>query len=109
MIPTVQITGDPDMHPEHPVQDAYQLASGQVDLSKLRIKSHHTRVFDLMSAESRDEYDKLYVELSDKVRQGKILISGNTRETLTRPDGSTGWFKFVEWTEFDTSEILGAK
>lgn len=108
MIPNVQITGEPDPHPEKPVNDAYELASGQVDLNKLKIKGHHSVVFDLMSGESREEYDRLYKELLEKSREGKIVVSSNSREILTRPDGSTGWFKYLEWTEFDTSEILGA-
>ena len=108
MIPNVQITGEPDLHPEKPVNDAYELASGQVDLNKLKIKDHRSVVLDLMSQSDRDTYDKLYKELLEKSREGKIVVSSNVRETLTRPDGSTGWFKYLEWTEFDTSEILGA-
>ena len=108
MIPNVQITGAPDLHPEKPVHDARELASGQVDLSSLPVKGHSVRVFDLMDKDGRDEYEKLYVDLMNKSREGSILVSGNIRETLSRPDGSTGWFRLVEWTEFDTSSILGA-
>lgn len=107
MIPTVQITGAPDTHPEKPIHDAYELAAGQVDLSKLAIRKHNARVFDLMNAEERVAYEDLYLKLLNKSKEGKILISSNTREVLQKPDGSTGWFKFIEWTEFDTSEILG--
>lgn len=108
MIPNVQITGAPDLHPEKPVHDARELASGKVDLLKLPVAGHSTRVFDLMDQAEREEYDKLYIDLMNKSREGKIIISSNSREVLQRPDGSTGWFKFLEWTEFDTSEILGA-
>jgi hypothetical protein len=108
MIPTVQITGEPDLHPEKPVHDAYELASGQIDISKLKAKGHCARVFNLMIEEDRKKYEELYVELMNKAREGKILISSNVREVLHNSDGSTGWYKFIEWTEFDTSEILGA-
>jgi hypothetical protein len=108
MIPTIQIVGEPDLHPERPIHDAHELSTGQIDINKLKAKNHCTRVFDLMSKDERQEYESLYVELLNKSREGKILVSSNTREVLQRPDGSTGWFKFLEWTEFDTSEILGA-
>ena len=108
MIPNIQIQGDPDTHPEKPVHDAYELASGQLDVLNLNAKAHNARVFDLMSTDERTEYEKLYLELLKKSKEGKIYISSNTREVLTRPDGSTGWFKYLEWTEFDTSDILGA-
>lgn len=108
MIRNIQIEGAPDSHPEKPVYDAHQLAAGKVDLSTLAITGHSVRVFDLMDADQRDEYEKLYVTLSDLSRQGKILISSNIREVLRRSDGSTGWFKCLEWTTFDTSSILGA-
>jgi hypothetical protein len=108
MIKNVQITGDPDTHPEKKVHDAYELASGQIDITKLGIAEHHARVFDLMDADDRSEYEKLYIELLNASKEGKILISSNSREVLSRPDGSTGWFKYIEWTVFDTSDILGA-
>lgn len=108
MIPTIQITGEPDLHPEKPIHDAYELASGQIDLSKLKAKEHRVKVFNLMSEGDRKEYEELYVELMNKAREGKIIISSNNREVLHNQDGSTGWYKFIEWTEFDTSEILGA-
>ena len=108
MIRNVQIEGEPDSHPEKRMYDAYELATGQIDLTKLKAKSHSVKVFDMMSASDREEYEKLYVLLMNKSKEGKIIISSNTREVLSRSDGSTGWFKFIEWTEFDTSEILGA-
>lgn len=108
MIPNVQIQGEPDPHPEKPVHDAYELASGQVDVLKLKAKEHHAKVFNLMVDSERSEYEKLYLELLNKSKEGKIYISSNIKEILTMPDGSTGWFKYLEWTEFDTSEILGA-
>lgn len=108
MIPNVQIDGEPDTHPEKPIHDAYQLATGQIDPSSLTVTAHNVRVFDLMDRNDRKEYEKLYVELMGKSRQGRIFIVGNTRETLVMPDGSTRWFKFLEWSEYDTSDILGA-
>jgi hypothetical protein len=62
----------------------------------------------MMSAEDRDAYGKLYVELCRLAKEGKIFIVSNTREVLQNPDKSTGWFKYLEWTRFDTSKILGA-
>lgn len=108
MIPTVQIKGEPDSHPEKPVYDARELAAGQVDLSGLQIKAHNTRVFNLMDTQQCKDYEILYMQLMTKAREGKILISSNIREVLQNKDGSTGWYKLLEWTEFDTSEILGA-
>lgn len=107
MIKNIQIEGEPDAHPEKPIHDAYELATGQIDLSKLKAKEHRAIVFNLMSEEDRKKYEDLYVELMNKSREGKIIISSNTREVLHNKDGSTGWYKFIEWTEFDTSEILG--
>lgn len=108
MIPAVLIEGEPDTHPEKPVHDAYQLATGQIDPSSLTVKSHNVRVFDLMDGNDRTEYERLYVELLEMSRQGRILILGNARETLVMPDGSARWFKFLEWSEYDTSGIMGA-
>ena len=48
MIPNVQIVGAADTHPEKPVFDARQLASGQIDLMQLPVKESHVEVFDLM-------------------------------------------------------------
>lgn len=108
MIPNVQINGDPDLHPEKPVFDARQLAQGQIDLMQLPIRESHVEVFDLMDRDERERYTKLYKELAPLVKSGKVFLTVNSREVLTRADGSTGWFKYLEWIEFDTSEILGA-
>ena len=108
MIPNVQINGDPDLHPEKPVFDARQLAQGQIDLMQLPIKESHVEIFDLMDKDERERYTKLYKELAPLVKAGKVFLTVNSREVLTRADGSTGWFKYLEWIEFDTSEILGA-
>lgn len=108
MIPNVQINGDPDLHPEKPVFDARQLAQGQIDLMQLPVKESHVEVFDLMDKDERERYTKLYKELAPLVKAGKVFLTVNSREVLTRADGSTGWFKYLEWIEFDTSEILGA-
>ena len=107
MIPNVQITGAPDTHPEKPIYDAAQLAARQIDLSKLDVSEHHVRVFNMMSKGDREAYESLYVNLCRQAKEGKILIVSNTREVLQNPDGSTGWFKYLEWTRFDTSNILG--
>ena len=88
--------------------DARQLAAGQVDLMQLPIKETHVEVFDLMNADERVRYADLYRKLSPLVKAGKVFLTVNSREVLTRADGSTGWFKYLEWIEFDTSEILGA-
>lgn len=108
MIPNIQIEGDLDLHPEKPVHDAYELATGAIDPSSLPVSSQHVRVYDLMNEDQRTAYEKLYVDLANKAKAGKVIVTSNTRETLVRPDGSTGWFKYMEWTELDTSEILGA-
>lgn len=108
MIPNVQIVGAADTHPEKPVFDARQLASGQIDLMQLPIKESHVEVFDLMEKDDRARYTKLYKDLAPLVKAGKVFMTVNSREVLTRSDGSTGWFKYLEWIEFDTSEILGA-
>ena len=108
MIKNIQISGEPDTHPEKPVHDAYELASGQVDLSSLNIKGHHVEIFDMMDADGKRAYEDLYSTLLAKSKEGKIIVNSNVREVLTRADGSTGWYKYLEWTEFDTSEILGA-
>ena len=108
MIPNVQINGDPDLHPEKPVFDARQLAQGQIDLMQLPVKESHVEGFDLMDKDERERYTKLYKELAPLVKAGKVFLTVNSREVLTRADGSTGWFKYLEWIEFDTSEILGA-
>lgn len=108
MIPNIQISGAPDPHPEKPVYDASELAAGKVDLTGLAVTKHQVKVFNLMDDLERKNYEELYLDLIQKSKAGKILISSNVRETLHNSDGSTGWYKFIEWTEFDTSEILGA-
>ena len=108
MIPNVQIQGDPDLHPEKPVFDARQLAQGQIDLMQLPLRESHVEVFDLMDASERVRYMKLYKELAPLVKAGKVFLTVNSREILTRSDGSTGWFKYMEWIEFDTTGIIGA-
>lgn len=108
MIKTVQIDGEPDTHPEHPIHDASDLASGKVDLFQLPVSKHHVEVFDMMDCDSRSRYESLYSELAAMVKAGKAFVLSNSRSVLSRPDGSTGWYKYVEWTEFDTSGILGA-
>ena len=57
MIPTVQITGEPDLHPEKPVHDAYELAYGQIDIIKLKDKENCARFFNLMIEEDRKKYE----------------------------------------------------
>ncbi len=108
MIRNVQIEGEPDPHPERQVHDARELATGKINVASLPVSGHFIRVFDLFDEGQRREFERLYVDLVDKVRRGTVLISENVRESVTRQDGSTGWLKYIEWTEFDTSDILGA-
>lgn len=108
MIKTVQIEGAPDMHPEHPVHDAADLASGKIDMLSLPVSKHHVEVFDMMDQDARCKYESLYSDLASLVKAGKAYVLSNSRSVLSRPDGSTGWYKYVEWTEFDTTGILGA-
>ena len=107
MIHNIQIEGTPDTHPERPIYDAKELADGKL-ADILHVKSHHTEVFDVMNPDDRANYDRLYVELSDYSKKGSVYVISNRMETLTRDDGSTGWFRYVEWIEYDISEVLGA-
>lgn len=108
MIPNVQCTGEEDTHPEKPVYDARQLADGQIDVTQLTVKASHVAVYDLMDEEQREAYAKLHTNLLALAKAGKVYVTVNSREILTRADGSTGWFRYLEWIEYDTSEILGA-
>lgn len=108
MIRTVQIEGAPDTHPERRVPDASDLAEGRLDPSSLKVKAQHTMVFDMMDEGQRGEYEKLYVVLMEDVKAGKATVCANDRSVLSRKDGSTGWFRYLEWLEYDTSGIIGA-
>lgn len=108
MINNIQITGDPDTHPEKPVYDARSLALGQVDMTTLNILAHRVATFDLLNKEDVARYENLYKQLLDLAKSGKILISTNIREKMVLADGSNTWMRLLEWTEFDTSEIIGA-
>lgn len=70
----------------------------------VKLSGYHTEIFDMHSAKDRKAYSKLMMDLTLRIQVGKVRILFNDRKTMTRKDGSTGWFVFLEWMEFSRTD-----
>lgn len=76
----------------------------------VKATGHHVRIFDLHDAAERKDYEKTMLVLFDGTVARTHVIHASVRQVLPRQDGSSGWFSFIEWTEYvDTKPEKGDK
>lgn len=63
-------------------------------------QDHKVQIYDLHDPKSRKAYEKNFRVLIQGVQAGTHQIWDNERQLLIRPDGSQGWHRYVEWSEF---------
>ena len=66
----------------------------------VKISDYRVEVFDFANAKDRTAYAKRVKDLLAKMQVGRARIVSNSRNVLTRENGSTGWFGCLEWMEY---------
>lgn len=66
----------------------------------VKISDYRVEVFDFANAKDRTAYSKRVKDLLAKMQVGRARIVANSRNVLTRENGSTGWFGCLEWMEY---------
>ena len=74
----------------------------------VRISGYKTEIFDMHNAKQRAAYDKRMMDLSVRVQMRTAAILVHDRQLMTRKDGSTGWFGYLEWMEYAWEEADGS-
>ena len=66
----------------------------------VKISGYHTEIFDMHETKDRNAYAKRMLDLSVRAQAGTVRILINDRQVMTRKDGTTGWFNYLEWMEY---------
>lgn len=80
-----------------------RLNSGRV----VKLTGYETKVFDMHDTKQRAAYSKLMLDLTVRQQTRRVQILADDRQVMTRKDGTTGWFRYLEWMEFDWAEEKG--
>jgi len=67
----------------------------------ITLSGYKTEVFDLHVAKDRTAYTKRMLDLSQRAQLGTVRVLVHERQLISRKDGSTGWFAYLEWMEYD--------
>ena len=70
----------------------------------VKISGYKTEVFDMHIPKERSAYTKRMLDLARRAQVGTVRILVHDRQTLSRKDGSTGWFAYLEWMEYKRSD-----
>lgn len=73
----------------------------------VRLTGYETRIFDMHDAKARKEYSKLMLDLAVRQQMRTVNVLVDDRQVMTRKDGTTGWFRYLEWMEYDLSDNGG--
>ena len=65
------------------------------------LSAYKTEVFDMHVTKDRNAYTKRMLDLSQRAQIGTVRILIHDRQVMHRKDGSTGWFGYLEWMEYD--------
>lgn len=71
---------------------------------KVKVKSWHFKMFNLMSAPDVKEYERLRLRLFDKLRSKRCDIVREAVQVLTK-DGVQQLYQIVEWVELDFKAV----
>jgi hypothetical protein len=52
----------------------------------------------------RAAYARRMLDLSERVQLGTVRILVHDRQLLHRKDGSSGWFGYLEWMEYERDQ-----
>lgn len=68
------------------------------------IDTYSADVFDMHSAEDRARYSGLMLDLFPRIQAGSCIVWRNELQVLSRPDGSTGWMRYLEWSDYRVND-----
>lgn len=92
-----------------PSDDELKAGNERLQFGKLvKISGYETRIFDMHDSKARASYAKLMRDLSTRIQMASVRILVNDRQIMTRKDGTTGWFRYLEWMEFERAEADGS-
>lgn len=87
--------------------DASDLSAGDARLDSgrvVRLSGYETRIFDMHDTKQRAAYSRLMRDLAVRQQTGRVRMLVDDRQVMTRKDGTTGWFRYLEWMEFDWAD-----
>ena len=70
----------------------------------VKISGYHTEVFDMHVAKERNAYNRRMLDLSKRAQLGTVRLLVHDRQTMSRKDGSSGWFGYLEWMEYSRKD-----
>lgn len=80
---------------------AYQeIIDGVVAGRSIAIKRVKVEIFDLSDPKQVKRYEKLWKELLNKQTRMEVVVEAR-KDLVHRPDGTSYWMKYVEYTEFE--------
>lgn len=91
-----------------PSADEFKDGEDRLNAGKVvKLTGYETKVFDMHDAKQRAAYSKLMLDLSLRMQTRRAQVLANDKQVMTRKDGTTGWFRYLEWMEFDWAEEQG--
>lgn len=70
----------------------------------VNISGYKTEIFDMHDPKRVAAYNKRMLDLSRRAQVGTVRILVHDRQVMSRKDGSTGWFGYLEWMEYKRGE-----
>lgn len=84
-----------------PTEEELKDGLERLKLGKIvKISGYRTEIFDMHETKDRNAYAKRMLDLSLRSQAGTVRILINDRQVMTRKDGTTGWFNYLEWMEY---------
>lgn len=90
--------------PEGPSPEDIEAGRMKVMFNKhVKLRGHHSRIFNLHVEEEARAYEKLIMEIALGTQANTHTLWGNQKELLLQ-DHTQQWFRHVEWSEFELIE-----
>lgn len=75
----------------------------------VKLTGYETRIFDMHDSKQRNAYSKLMLDLMVRQQARRVSLLVDDRQVMTRKDGTSGWFRYLEWMEFDWADVKTEK
>lgn len=102
---SAQLASAPNFSGVPVVDDIDKARERLMNPKRVKAVAHKVEVFDLHDAGEREAYEKLNLALFKGLEAKTHVMVAAERKILPRKDGSSGWFAYLEWTEY-TVEVI---
>lgn len=69
----------------------------------VRISTYDAEIFDMQDPDRRKKYCELMLSIAQDIQAQQAVIWCNERQILQRKDGSSGWFRYIEYSRYALS------